>query len=339
MDSSIILEKIRKATDRKDLPSKKIVEIIRNIIDKYKKLEHDKYIENTKNKISLDKINDEIHKWVVGFDSDVDNFTIKIFNKNCVFNYITNIFDEAIITKKYIKSLSPKFVNLRQLAVRHQSIETIPDTLVNLVKLDIRNSHFSHIPETLVNLEILDIAGNNKIKHISPNFTKLIILDCSSTEISEIPDTLVNLESLTMYETRIRFLPHTLAKLYYLNTNFTKFLYIPDEFKNLRKILCGNLFINTNRQDNYVEVSKYVSYYYDEFPKERQHIHEYFNINISALILLYKTFTNWQKMIKYKLTRRRILKLLYEPKYIGGYLAKIEIMKNFTKGKDEVIQV
>ena len=231
-----------------------------------------------------------------------------------------------------IDYISPNFTKLKVLLCSENYISEIPDTLINLVKLD---------------------CGNNPISELSENFTKLISLDCESTSISKIPETFINLKILKVSNTQIKNISQNLNKIYYLRAIITNILYIPSNFKNLRKIDCGNLFINTNRKNkkvNLINAVLYIEtndhnvcyddiddyYIYDEdiskyineeiilnLPK-----HEYYNRSKKKLTQLYKTLINWQKLIKFKFMIKK-LSLLYNPKYIGGYLAKTRINKLF----------
>jgi hypothetical protein len=198
--------RIKKVLNKDSLSDKKIIEILKKIVNKV-----------------------DVYK-----DNESDN-TIKLKEgKYYVKKYFTNIFDEKLTInsfcknkykEKIIKSLSHKFINLTELEIiDEEKITTLPSILTNLTKLSIEESKILYIPETYINLTYLNAY---------------------SVDIYDLPDTLINLTELLISENHVEYIPKSFNKLKYLVCNKTLISKISSKFTELITLKCrDNKYLN-----------------------------------------------------------------------------------------------
>ena len=261
---------------------------------------------------------------------------------------------ELLISENHVEYIPKSLDKLKYLVCNGTLISKISSKFTELITLECwNNNYLNKIPNTLINLKKLECHYNPCLNKIPNTLINLIYLNCSGTEILEIPDTLINLKLLCMSGTKIKYLPHTLINLYAIDCERSKLLYIPNTYKKLRKLHCENLFFKEQKKPEDVCISNIIYYsemqlkgfISDEYYKNEidfnnpdiiarlyhYDLNDYYyeNDNYTDLKELYKTFIKWQRKLKKKCIYRKCLKMLYNPKYIGGYLAKTRINKLF----------
>jgi Leucine-rich repeat (LRR) protein len=154
------------------------------------------------------------------------------------------------------------------------------------------------IPKTLIKLKEL-YCQISQIKKIPKTLINLKSLYCHETHIRKIPKTLINLEYLYCHETQIEKIPKSLIKLKLLYCYDTQIKFIPKTIKHLKILYCNK----------YVLISPQT---YNQEPNNKY----------------YLTFVRCQARYKLKL-RLKNLKFAYDPKYIIGHNAKLQLERLF----------
>jgi Leucine-rich repeat (LRR) protein len=138
-----------------------------------------------------------------------------------------------------------------------------------------------------------------KIPKIPKTLINLKYLYCHESQIRKIPKTLINLKNLYCENTNVKKIPKTLINLKSLYCVNTKIKFIPETIKYLGFLSCN--------KDVLVSPQIYI-----KDPNNKK----------------YLTFTRCQVRYKLKL-RLRKLKFAYDPKYIIGHNAKLQLERLF----------
>jgi hypothetical protein len=231
------------------------------------------------------------YEWYI---SENEQFVSHNIIKNPIYEGKNNIDELSQYDIKFLKILTlnncgseeflAKFINLEKLYLIGNFEFDVPNTLSKLKKLSITRYEYLYveIPDTLTNLEYLYININTN--KLSPKFTKLKKLRIVKDEFQLLLDS-------------SKKLTHSKYCVYNISC-------IPEEYINLKKVWCRNLFHKVN--ENII----------------------YENDNKEELKKLYNTLIKMQRTTRLKIAKAK-MRLLYNPLYIGGYLGKKRLEKVF----------
>ncbi len=179
------------------------------------------------------------------------------------------------------------------------------------IKSLILKDYNGNLPTNLPQLEELIIEDSNVIIPDKYTTLKKLIINYED-QYFDIPDTLVNLNYLSL--NCFTLLPKKLPKLEIISIKRQKY---PTAKYDIG--LCYNVTCIPEEYDNLnvIEVN------YNLFHKASYDIY-YVHNNRDVFMRLYNTLRKMQKNVRFKLFKFR-LKQLYNPRYLGGHLAKLRI--------------
>jgi Leucine-rich repeat (LRR) protein len=165
-----------------------------------------------------------------------------------------------------------KLINLKQLLLLNNDLDTIPKEISNLVNLEIlyfENENLTEFPKeigSLINLKALILRNSKSLKLSNEiyNLTNLEDLELSNNNLTELPKEICNfikLKSLRLHNNKLTTLPNEIGNLINLESldiNDNNLRIIPNEIGNLTKLTSLNAS-NNNLTSIPVEIGKLIN--------------------------------------------------------------------------------
>jgi len=159
-------------------------------------------------------------------------------------NLINNLVKiEATFNKIKILSLLTPFINLKELYVNSNKLDTLPDLPRHLEILNCSLNNLTYLPDlqSLNNLKYLNIYGNKltKLRELPPNLTELICNDNNIEQLPELPSKLTLLAC--RYNPTLKSLPELPKNLTALNCDNCQLTTLPIlSTTQLKSLICNN---------------------------------------------------------------------------------------------------